>query len=478
MPCCHHGKHIAHHYFFPSLNHQGRECGLVVISLVLDSFLPNLISQAFSFHSRAWQHQDMAAYNYVDYSSEGEYWGEDNPETPDSVLLSLVQSYDWPGALARIASHPDECKVVGVQGRTPLHVACDHDAPAVVIEALLKAYPEASLLVGTSDMNPLHITCSSQHASVHVVRVLLDGGHKLQSSMRDVDGDTPLHAACRCGAPIEVLEVLLEANPDAVCERDYEGLTPLLRLWVRYFVILGDDVIQGVKGPADLTGELGEAWNNTELLLQCAHSLKKTKQDDQAPPQYTFRTVHAASAVDCPRPVVKIAAIIQPNHLEQKDENGMTPLLIAAQAPIFKVRDLSDEGYLLEDRIHGDDTYNEATNEEDPDCSQPSVIDILVDAGPNGACIPDTHGRLPLHLAIESGKRWSEGVKAILEAYPDALSQVDVKTSLLPFMQAASVEQPDCGTIFDLLRKDPSLVKYSQPKGRKNDPNDNAGRKS
>ena len=32
---------------------------------------------------------------------------EDENSTPDSVLLSLVQAYDWAGTLARIASHPD-----------------------------------------------------------------------------------------------------------------------------------------------------------------------------------------------------------------------------------------------------------------------------------------------------------------------------------------------------------------------------------
>ena len=67
-----------------------------------------------------------------------------------------------------------------------------------------------------------------------VVRFLLTAGvdPNLASLLH---GDTPLHAACRCGAPIEVLDVLLQANPQAVLERDYEGLTPLLRLWVRYF---------------------------------------------------------------------------------------------------------------------------------------------------------------------------------------------------------------------------------------------------
>ena len=397
------------------------------------------------------------AYEHSDaYSSEGEHWGDeaDDAAAPDSVLLSLVQSYDWAGALARITSHPEECKAVGVQGRTPLHVACDHDGPAVVVEALASAYPEASLMVGTSNMNPLHITCSSQHASVHVVRVLLEEGHDLQTSMRDVDGDTPLHAACRCGAPIDVLELLLGADPSAVNERDYEGLTPLLRLWVRYFVILGDDGIQGVRGPADLTGELGEAWKKTELLLKCAYlgSL------DAEP---SFRTVHAASAVDCPRPVVKIAAIVHPEQLEEKDENGMTPLLIAVQAPIFKVRDLSDEGYLLEDQIHGDGRYNDNNDEDENDSGQPSVIEILLEANPNASCIPDSEGRLPLHCALASGKRWNEGIKAITEAYADALSIPDVRNGLLPFLQAAVGERADCSTILDLLRKDPSMVRHA-----------------
>jgi ankyrin repeat protein len=438
---------------------------------------------------------------YHDYSSEGEeYWSDDDVMSSDSELLSLVQSYDWAGTLARIASYPDECKAIGVQGRTPLHVACDHDAPAVVVAALLKAYPEASLMVGTSNMNPLHITCSSQHASVAVVQALLEIGHDLQSSMRDVDGDTPLHAACRCGAPLKVLELLLRANPSAVNEPDYEGLTPLLRLWVRYVVILGDDGIDGVRFPADLTEELREAWKKTELLLQCAYfgsmptsscatphysssfgggGATRTSTTTATPKKGTFRAVHAAAAVDCPRAVVKIAAIVHPEQVEERDENGMTPLLIAAKAPIFKVRDLSDDGYMLEDHIHGDETYDELEERNCGDCrtnhnnnigggsdpqevaQQPSVIEILVRASPRSACIPDLQGRLPLHMAIASGKRWNEGVRAILEACADGLSIPDGRTRLYPFMQAAVVKEADTDTILELLRRDPSLIRQA-----------------
>jgi ankyrin repeat protein len=463
----------------------------------------------------------------------------------DTVLLTLVQSYDWAGTLARIASHPMETCILSVQGRPPLHVACENDAPAVVIQSLLAAYPEASLLMAgaagvdgaettCSTMNPLHITCSSRTASVHVVRVLLEGGHSRQCIMRDEDGDTPLHTACRCGAPMEVLEVLLRVCSTAVYERDYEGLTPVQRLWVRYFVILGKDVIERVRGPADLQGELEDAWNKTELLLSCAHrgsllalssttvtvsslaaastscctggtpvSTVGTDQDCGGCGSVVFRAVHAAAAVDCPRAVLKIAAAVYPRQLDEKDENGMTPLMIAAQAPIFKVRDLSDEGYTLGDVIYGgDDTHQNSMNNADnmnnnddagsnhssshsqdgwlPDNSnstsaeaaataadiggsQPSVIEILLQANQEAAsaaaCVPDPVGRLPLHWALATGKKWQQGVKPLVEVYPEALSVLDVETKLYPFMLAAQAQgsDMDLGTIYEVLRLDPAM---------------------
>ena len=80
-------------------------------------------------------------------------------------------------------------------------------------------------------MNPLHITCSSPHASVDVVRVLLAGcwNPREITGAKDVDGDTPLHAAARCAAPMDVLVTLLQANPEPVMWKDYEGLNPLMR---------------------------------------------------------------------------------------------------------------------------------------------------------------------------------------------------------------------------------------------------------
>lgn len=389
----------------------------------------------------------------------------------DSVLMSLVHAYDWAAVLARVTAHPSEAKLVGAEGRTPLHMACEHDAPAVVIQSLLKAYPDASVQIGSSNMTPLHITCSSQDASVNVIRVLLELGNNAQCSLRDVDGDTPLHTACRCGASLDVLEVLIQANPQAVHQRDLEGLTPLLRLWVRYFVILGNDVIEGVRDQADLVGELGDAWKKTDLLLHAAHYGSLERREASS----TF-SLHAAAAVDCPRAVVNIAATVYPDQLLQQDDKGRTPLMLAAQAPIYKVRDLSDDGYSLEDIIHGDNVAGDSIDDTSND-SQPSVIELLLQScqmeSTSAACLTDGCGRLPLHVALLSGKRWNQGVMPLVESFPDALgSPVKGNDSttckgLYPFMIAAVGDRGDLTSSYELLRHSPTVMANIILKNRK-----------
>ena len=90
-------------------------------------------------------------------------------------LLYLVEERYWVEALQRISTHPHEARQVGIQGRAPIHLACDHDAPAFLVHALLRFWSEGAFMVGTSYMNPLHITCSSQHASNEIVNLLLAG---------------------------------------------------------------------------------------------------------------------------------------------------------------------------------------------------------------------------------------------------------------------------------------------------------------
>jgi ankyrin repeat protein len=518
-------------------------------------------------------------------------------------LERCIHNYDWAAVLRRIQSHRHECYVVNsLQGRTPLHEACDHGAPAVVIQSLCQVYPEATVRTGTSNMNPLHITCSSPQASVHVVRVLLEWGASEQSSMRDVDGDTPLHAACRCGASMEVLELLLwradRTAAAAVWVRDYEGLTPLLRLWVRYFVILGlhnnnddncsdsdnnnddsDTIVNRIHTVADIQGELLEVWNKTELLLRYAHygslvvvprilpslsssssfpslsSLQQQQQQQVVPARMTmpnhnlhsvlsrvnsFTTLfqnqshvsslssrttipnnnnnnnttttitttipppllvqrpcwilHAAAAMDCPRPVLQIATRIYHPQLTERDEQGRTPLMVACAAPIYPVHNLSSDGYTLDDdddrRHHDHHEMVPRTTTTNPQQQQrPSVIQLLLQAHANptttttttttaiaslqqqhdhthgGADVMDPSGRLPLHIAIESGKAWYDGIDALVQFYPESVTMTDRSTKLFPYQLAAATTKGNdhVNNCYALLRLNPTVLWMVQP---------------
>lgn len=370
----------------------------------------------------------------------------------DVVLLSLVQQYDWIGTLERIQTHPEECQAIGNLGRTALHVACDHDAPPAVIQALTRAYPQAILQVGTTHMNPLHIVCSSDHASPEVIRLLLvESGAALAkqvASMVDVDGDTPLHSACRCGASVDVIKLLLRVHPDAVHVRDFEGLTPLQRLWVREFVLLGSDVINNVQSLSDFTGELGEAWKKTMLLLYCADmgSLNPTATPPatdgvatNSQPRKIFRPLHAVAAIDCPRRVVRIATIVYKDQLLVRDEQGNTPLLLASKAPVYKFQDIGFDGPDLDEKLE-EHYYGEDNNNDDDDMDMsvktdssvpnqlPSVIDVFMQAEPAAAKMADAQGKLPLQHAMETEKTWNQGVRVLTEAEGDV--EKDLVTGL------------------------------------------------
>ena len=403
-------------------------------------------------------------YDDEDYDDDEEDY-DDNSDRPSRTLLRLVEDHNWVAAMQRITTHPRETQKVGIQGRTPLHVACDHDAPPQLVQALLSAWPEGAERVGTSHMNPLHITCSSPHASVDVVRVLLAGCRDslMITGAKDVDGDTPLHAACRCAAPMDVLVTLLQANPIPITWKDYEGLNPMMRLWVRYFVLVGEHIISNIKQPSDLTGDLIEAWQKSLLLLQVMYEMENRGsggQNQVAP----FRAVHSASSVDCPRCVVRIARVLFPQELLRRDELNRLPIHIAAAAPVHCVHDLRGEGFTIDDAFIDDDPQQRAARpmkkESQSKYKEPSVIEILLSGEPAAAKERDPHGQLPLHVAIMRGKTLDDGVQALVEACPDALTTPDNQTNLYPFMLAASVGRGrgDCTTIYALLRAAPDLV--------------------
>jgi hypothetical protein len=57
--------------------------------------------------------------------------------------------------------------------------------------------------------------------------------------------------------------------------------------------------------------------------------------------------------------------------------------------------------------------------------SQGVLISRLIQTHPRAASISDRTGKLPIHLACEAGKDWTEGVSALYDAFPDGVRQAE-----------------------------------------------------
>ena len=160
-----------------------------------------------------------------------------------------------------------------------------------------------------------------------------------------------------------------------------------------------------------------------------------------------------------------------PQQVQDEDEYGNLPLHIACRRTC---------GYNLKEDHLNFDCYEE----ESPACScycpcfwndcripnydmNPtelmSILDPLLEQYPEAASIPNKDGRLPLHLAIECGRSWYNGVKILYRAAPDVIRSQDPLTGLYPFQLALTSKKCDLTTAYQLLHADPSLVGSAIP---------------
>jgi len=159
-----------------------------------------------------------------------------------------------------------------------------------------------------------------------------------------------------------------------------------------------------------------------------------------------------------------MAMVLFPEQLLMRDEGGFLPIHIAAAAPVYAVHDLRGEGFSMEDAILDEETGMPIIRKlKETKYTEPSVIDILLSGEKSAARERDPNGQLPLHIAIMRGKTLEEGVKALADAYPEALTMPDKHTNLYPFMLAASVGRGrgDCSTIYEMVRAAPALVQMA-----------------
>jgi ankyrin repeat protein len=97
---------------------------------------------------------------------------------------------------------------------------------------------------------------------------------------------------------------------------------------------------------------------------------------------------------------------------------------------------------------------------------QSSLLKKIVELNPRGASQADRHGKLPLHLACESGRDWA-GVEFVYNAFPGAISQVEQNSRRWnPLQMAASCRTAGAELISNLAKLHPESARVADSRAR------------
>lgn len=140
-----------------------------------------------------------------------------------AVLLSDGTDEFLAAVSALVDAYPQalECKVSSLH-RTPLHLACLRDnTPPSLIAMLLERNAGVATMKDHFERLPIHYLAGTN--KLEAIEYLLEA-YPEACTVRDGQGWLPLHVACHYNSEFRTVQVLLQANPDAVI-----AITPLDR---------------------------------------------------------------------------------------------------------------------------------------------------------------------------------------------------------------------------------------------------------
>jgi len=353
----------------------------------------------------------------------------------------------WPQAIQMLERDPLSASYEDPKTKsTPLHLACsmvdyddgaDGDTSSIYsvvsgIRALIQAGPDTLAKEDSMGKIPLHYvfdpavppgidTERRWGVRAAVLRLIVSADYETSSdymSRNDIkyagDDDlgscTPLYYALYSipddfrspGRTVEYISVVHEANPHLVSVSNMsDGDKPLALLYRRFTrqFDLSEKFFAGDNSRSEVVDHrrkykiaAGNTWKIIELLLRPESGSN-------------FRIVHRAIQVDCPPDLLRYIVETNAQELTKLDERGNLPLHYAAKS-----------------KPHARDK-----RESFPAFHTKYVVDELLYKFPEGAGIPDSEGKFPLTLAVDTGKQWiGGGVKSMYDAYPEALQQIDM----------------------------------------------------
>lgn len=315
---------------------------------------------------------------------------------------------------------------------TILHVACANDAPVDIIKKLLSIVcPYQALYQEDSTENtPLHLAIVYA-SNEDLFRFLLCAAPSTVI-IPNKNLNLPLHTAIYHRRSINVVRILYLSYPGALLETNKNGDTPMhlfFKVWHDILVEIRNrhnNSFSHIKQDHDDFQKINDLKN---LLVLFAKIWVKGNLGDANEYRRIQRfPLHAVLQIaDLPHIFLLLLLDTIPGSIEVKDSQGNLPLHIALMQKRCSLRTIS------------------------------SILSKYTDADK----VRNKQGQLAFSIAIENGISWESGVLQCLIAHnPNNLSLVDTKTKLLPFMLASSCNVSSSNVAYNLLRMDPSTLKY------------------
>lgn len=151
------------------------------------------------------------------------------------LVLELVDKEDWTKVLECVEQNKRCVKMTllasstsATTGNLLLHHVCKKNAPADVVEYVLKANKKAVSTAGENGFLPLHFACAAG-APISVIEILVDAYPGAVKVRENKKSRLPLHLATRGDgkASAEVIALLMSYFPEATMAGDSNGLRPL-----------------------------------------------------------------------------------------------------------------------------------------------------------------------------------------------------------------------------------------------------------
>jgi ankyrin repeat protein len=346
---------------------------------------------------------------------------------------------------------------------------------------LLRKNPECiratSSLTGCSS---LHVALRNFGHEENLLSLLLESDtNMIMVQHRNLFGDLPIHIACACGSPTNILKLILEKcrlchkvscnKPHPlIWSANFSGFTPIDLEWIRHMEGGGGSLLGESHSLASLTLQepgyrryqpqlkgfyrtlLNEAANQAmkqkngledlfsnlvleriSLIIHKAHSSEK---ESNRLILHAISSLHGYNGLTFPIPLLSMFQCIHKEKIKIRDEKGRLPLHYAVM------------NNKLMDFNNLDMTRSSKEN---------NMVVSLLEIFPDGAKFVDFSNRLPIHYALDCSEINLDVVSSLVSNFPESVNWRDPRSGLYPFQQAG---MSDTGVSYYLLRRDPNLV--------------------